>query len=145
MGRYPCSVAPMAGSSSSPCSRPASARWAARSTSVATDARGRRRGTAGRATGPLAPARSCAFAVVRRVFEQGAYADRALHAGSKGLDARDRALAMALSYGTIQRRRTLDYVISKFSSRPPKKLDPAVLAALRLGLFQLLFLGGVAD
>ena len=28
----------------------------------------------------VCPARACAYAVVRRVFEQGAYADRAFHA-----------------------------------------------------------------
>ena len=34
---------------------------------------------------------------------------------------------------------------SKLVSRPLKQIDPPVLAALRLGLFQLLFLGGVAE
>jgi 16S rRNA (cytosine967-C5)-methyltransferase len=91
------------------------------------------------------PARACAFAVIRRVFEQGAYADRALHSEAAGLDPRDRALAMALSYGTVQRRATLDHVAAKLSSRSLGELDAPVLAALRLGLFQLLFLGGVAD
>ena len=33
----------------------------------------------------------------------------------------------------------------RLSSRPLERLDPPVLAALRLGLFQLLYLGGVAD
>jgi 16S rRNA (cytosine967-C5)-methyltransferase len=82
---------------------------------------------------------------VRRVFEQGAYADRALHAEARSLDPRDRALAMALAYGTVQRRRTLDHVIAAVSGRPVSKLDPASLTALRLGVFQLLFLGGIAD
>lgn len=93
----------------------------------------------------VTPARRCAFAVVRRVFEQGAYADRALQAESVGLDGRDRALAMAIAYGTVQRRATLDHVISKLVARPLAGLDAPVLGALRLGLFQLLFLGGVAD
>jgi 16S rRNA (cytosine967-C5)-methyltransferase len=109
---------------------------------VATGAKGV--GAATRAGG-VSPARVRAFAVVRRVFEQGAYADRALHSEAAGLDPRDRALAMALSYGTIQRRATLDHVAARFSSRPLRKLDPPVLNALRLGLFQLLFMGGVAD
>jgi 16S rRNA (cytosine967-C5)-methyltransferase len=94
---------------------------------------------------PISPARACAFAVVRRVFEQGAYADRALHAEAAGLDPRDRALATALSFGTVQRRATLDYVAAALCSRPIERLDPPVLAALRLGLFQLLFMGGIAD
>ncbi len=93
----------------------------------------------------VSPARRCAFSVVRRVFEQGAYADRALQAESSGLDARERALATALAYGTVQRRATLDYVASAFLSRPIEKLDAPVLGALRLGLFQLLFLDGIAD
>ena len=93
----------------------------------------------------VAPARACAYAVVRRVFEQGAYADRALAAEATGLDARDRALAMTLAYGTVQRRATLDHVIAALSNRPPEKLDAPVLAALRLGLLQLLFLDGVAE
>jgi 16S rRNA (cytosine967-C5)-methyltransferase len=83
--------------------------------------------------------------VVRRVFEHGAYADRALHSEAAVLDARDRRLATAISYGTIQRRATLDHVAGRLASRPLDRLDPPVLAALRLGLFQLLFLDGVAD
>ncbi|HET9104726.1 MAG TPA: 16S rRNA (cytosine(967)-C(5))-methyltransferase RsmB [Solirubrobacteraceae bacterium] len=95
--------------------------------------------------GAVAPARACAYAVVRRVFEQGAYADRALASEAAGLDGRDRALATSLAYGTVQRRATLDHVIAALSDRPPERLDPPVLAALRLGLLQLLFLNGVAE
>jgi 16S rRNA (cytosine967-C5)-methyltransferase len=95
--------------------------------------------------GVVSPARVCAFAVVRRVFEQAAYADRAFTAEAVDLAPRDRALAMALAYGTVQRRATLDHVVGRLSSRPADELDPPVLAALRLGLFQLLLLDGVAD
>jgi 16S rRNA (cytosine967-C5)-methyltransferase len=93
----------------------------------------------------VSPARACAYAVVRRVFEQGAYADRALHAEAKDLDPRERAFAMALAYGTVQRVATLDHVLAQLSSRPPQRLDAPVLAALRLGLTQLLFLHGTAE
>ncbi len=93
----------------------------------------------------VAPARAAAYTVIRRVFEQGAFADRAFHAAASGLDARDRALAMTLAYGTVQRKRTLDHLLSGFVSRPLEQLEPAVLAALRLGLFQMVFLGGVTD
>jgi 16S rRNA (cytosine967-C5)-methyltransferase len=83
--------------------------------------------------------------VIRRVFEQDAYADRALVSEAAGLGPRDRALATQLAYGTVQRRATLDHVAELLAGRPPQELDPPVLAALRLGLFQLLFLGGIAD
>ena len=87
----------------------------------------------------------CALAVARRVFEQGAYADRALHGEARRLDlsARDRALAMRLAYGVVQRRDTLDHVIVTLAGRPLAKLEPAVLGALRLGVFQLAFLDRV--
>src|SRR5215216_1949762 len=86
-------------------------------------------------------ARACALAVLRRVFEQGAWADRALHGEARRLrlDARERALAMRLAYGAVQRRATLDHVIETLARRPPERLEPVVLAALRLGLYQLVY------
>jgi 16S rRNA (cytosine967-C5)-methyltransferase len=95
----------------------------------------------------VTPARACAFAVVRRVFERGAYADRALAAEADrfALGQRDRALATRISYGTVQRRLTLDYIVKRLSERDVRKLDRPVLAALRLGVFQLLFLDAVAE
>jgi len=93
----------------------------------------------------VSPARACAFTVIRRVFEQGAYADRALAAEAARLGARDRALATRLAYGTVQRRATLDHVARLLAGRNLDTLDPPVLAALRLGLLQILLLGGVAD
>jgi 16S rRNA (cytosine967-C5)-methyltransferase len=90
---------------------------------------------------PASPARRAAFRVIRRVFEQEAFADQALHAEADGLDPRERAFARQLAFGTVQRRRALDHVIDGLAKG--KKLDPPIRAALRLGLFQLLFLDGV--
>jgi len=92
-----------------------------------------------------AAARACALAVVRRVFEEDAWADRALHgeARRRGLDRRDRALATRLAYGAVQRRATLDALAEELARRPVERLDPAVRAALRLGLYQLAFLDRV--
>jgi len=93
----------------------------------------------------VSPARACALRVIRRVFEQGAYADRALAAEAAGLEPRDRALAMALAYGSVQRRATLDHVAAQLTDRRLERLDAPVLAVLRLGLFELLYLGGAAE
>jgi 16S rRNA (cytosine967-C5)-methyltransferase len=93
----------------------------------------------------VAPARRCAYTVLRRVFEHGAYADRALQAEARDLDARDRALAMRLAYGAVQRKGTLDNLIERLAQRPVRRLDAPVLAALRLGLYELLYLGGAPD
>ena len=89
----------------------------------------------------LSPARRAAHAVVLRTLSEGAYADRALHGEARGLEPRDRALAKQLAFGTVQRRLTLDHVIAAHVDR---ELDPGVRAALQLGLFQLMFLDGVA-
>jgi len=88
------------------------------------------------------PARQAAFAVLRRVFETGAWTDRALPAEADRLrlDARERGLATQLAYGSVQRRATLDHLVERFAGRPVDALKPAVLAALRLGLFQLAYL-----
>jgi 16S rRNA (cytosine967-C5)-methyltransferase len=87
----------------------------------------------------IAPARRAAFAVVLRVFEEEAYADRALASAVEGLDDRDRSLAQRLAYGTVQRARTLDFGIEQLGKRPVRKLDPPVRASLRLGAYQLAF------
>jgi len=84
-------------------------------------------------------ARQAAYQVVLRVFEDDAYADRVLPTAAAGLDARDRALAQRLAYGTVQRVRTLDHAITTLGKRPVRKLDPPVRAALRLGAYQLGF------
>ena len=91
----------------------------------------------------VAPARVAAYDVVRRVFEEDAYADRALRSASAGLDDRDRALARQLAFGTVQRARTLDHAIETLGKRPVRKLDGPVRDALRLGAFQLGYLDGV--
>jgi 16S rRNA (cytosine967-C5)-methyltransferase len=86
------------------------------------------------------PARAAAYQTVLRVFEQDAYADRALRTAAEDLDRRDRALAQRLAYGTIQRVRTLDHAIESLGRRPVRKLDPPVRAALRLGAYELGFM-----
>jgi 16S rRNA (cytosine967-C5)-methyltransferase len=91
------------------------------------------------------PARRCAFRVVRRVFDGGAYTDRAFRAEADRarLDGRERAFAQRLAYATVQRRATLDHILAGLSTRPPDQLDPPLRDALRLGLAQLLLLDSV--
>ena len=89
---------------------------------------------------PIAPARRVAYAVLRRTFERGAYADLALRAEARNLNPRDRALAMALASGAVQRRGTLDHLIEQLSGRTAERLDAPLVAALRLGLYELLYL-----
>src|SRR6185437_5891885 len=92
----------------------------------------------------VSPARRAAYETLLRVFEQEAYADRVFRTAARDLDERDRAFAQRLAYGAVQRVRTLDHAIDTLGRRPARKLDPPVRAALRLGAYQLGFMGGIA-
>lgn len=87
-----------------------------------------------------ADARAVALRVLRRIDEEGAYANLALRheLDRSGLEARDRAFVADLVYGTTRLRRRLDHVVDRFLLRDP---DPGVRAALRLGAYQLHELG----
>jgi 16S rRNA (cytosine967-C5)-methyltransferase len=85
----------------------------------------------------VSAARRVAYEVLLRVFEQDAYADRVFRQAASDLDERERAFAQRLSYGAVQRVRTLDHAIDTLGKRPVRKLDPPVRAALRLGAYQL--------
>jgi 16S rRNA (cytosine967-C5)-methyltransferase len=89
------------------------------------------------------PARRVAHKVLLRVFEDDAYADRAFASEAKDLDARDRAFAQRIAYGAIQTARTLDHAIERLGGRPVAAMDAPVRAAIRLGAYELAFLGGV--
>jgi 16S rRNA (cytosine967-C5)-methyltransferase len=95
----------------------------------------------------VAPARRVAFEVVRRAFEHEAWTDRALRSAAQrhGLEGRERAQAQRLAYGAVQRRGTCDHLIERLADRPVSKLDAPALAALRLGLFELLFADATPD
>ena len=56
------------------------------------------------------------------------------------LNPQDRALYTALVYGVAERSITLDYVISKLSSRPVAEIDSVTLNAIRLGLYQMMYM-----
>jgi len=87
------------------------------------------------------PARRAAYETLRRVFEEDAWADRALRSAATrlGLAGRERAQAQSLAYGAVQRRGSTDHFIGELTGRSTGRLDAPVLAALRLGLYELLF------
>ncbi len=91
----------------------------------------------------VSPARVAALRVIRRVLEEGAYADRALRAEVAGLaDPRDRAFAKRLAYGTVQWQGTLGWVAGRMTRGT---LEPQVRAALYLGLYELLSSDGSSE
>lgn len=70
-------------------------------------------------------------------FAQELFEERFTHGSMK---PEDRRLAAELAYGVIRRLGTLDAVLQAYSARPLDDLDAAVRQALRLGLYQMLFL-----
>ncbi|HET9197903.1 MAG TPA: 16S rRNA (cytosine(967)-C(5))-methyltransferase RsmB [Solirubrobacterales bacterium] len=105
-------------------------------------------GTGGAADpGRVSPARALAFATIRSTFEDGAFTERAFRAEADrlALSGRDRAQAQRLAYGAVQRRGTSDVAIERLAGRSTRLLDPPVLAALRLGLYELLFADATPD
>jgi 16S rRNA (cytosine967-C5)-methyltransferase len=98
-------------------------------------------------TGRVSPARSLAYATVRATFEQDAFTERAFRAEADrlGIGGRERAQAQRLAYGAVQRRGTADVAIERLAGRSTRLLDPPVLAALRLGLYELLFADATPD
>jgi 16S rRNA (cytosine967-C5)-methyltransferase len=101
----------------------------------------------GASSGRVSPARALAFATVRATFEDGAFTERAFRAEADRLElsGRDRAQAQRLAYGAVQRRGTSDVAIERLAGRSMRLLDPPVLAALRLGLYELLFADSTPD
>jgi len=90
---------------------------------------------------PASPARTAAFDILLRVERESSYASELLHSNTyEALSTPDHALATELVMGALRWRSLLDDKISSASSQPLKKLDPEVLIALRLALYQFCYL-----
>ena len=87
-------------------------------------------------------AREVALLTLNACERQGGWSDGVLkkQIAAAGLDSRDAGLATQLCFGVIQNRILLDFYLSKFSNIPLRRLEGKVLQALRLGLYQMLFL-----
>ena len=95
----------------------------------------------------ISPARQLAFDTIRATFEEDAHTERAFRkaADERGIGGRERAQAQRLAYGAVQRRGTIDAALEGLVERPLRRLDPPVLAALRLGAYELLFADATPD
>lgn len=87
-------------------------------------------------------AREAALRTLVACEKQDAWADAFLKRtlNEHNLDSRDAALATRLTFGVVQNRMLLDWYIDRFAKG---KLDLNVRAALRLGVYQILFLSRI--
>ncbi|WP_225446598.1 16S rRNA (cytosine(967)-C(5))-methyltransferase RsmB [Paenibacillus rhizovicinus] len=90
-------------------------------------------------------AREVALETLVRVAESGAYSNLQLNRALEdaGLSRPDAGLATELVYGTIQHQRLLDDRLQALITKGFRKLDPWVLALLRMSAYQLLMLDRV--
>ena len=95
----------------------------------------------------MATPRELALKILYDIEKNGAWLNISFknHTESAGIDGRDAALVKELTYGVVQYKLTLDYVIARFSSVKLKKLAPFVLCILRLGLYQLYFMDKIPE
>lgn len=90
-------------------------------------------------------AREAALRALVRVERDRAYLNLALPPYLKKLGDEDRALAMQIAAGTIQRLNTLDWALKLFSHRPLKSYTPWMRNLLRLSAYQIIYLEGIPD
>ena len=90
------------------------------------------------------PGRAAAL-TVRSAAERGRRLDRALAEEAGRLEARERAFMHELTYGVTRMRGRLDHLIAPHVRRGLESVDSTVLELLRLGAYQLLYMGGVPD
>jgi len=89
-----------------------------------------------------ATARDVALDVLLRVEQAGAFSNLQLNRALQdaALAKADAGLATEIVYGTIQRKLTLDYWLSRFVAKGLDKLQPWVHLLLRLSLYQIAYL-----
>jgi 16S rRNA (cytosine967-C5)-methyltransferase len=94
----------------------------------------------------ISPARQAAFRILLAVERGQRHADDLLRADEVNkLAPTDRHLATALVLGVLRWQLWLDAQIRPLLKRPNARLDPEILIALRLGVFQLRFLDRIPD
>lgn len=92
----------------------------------------------------VSAARRAAFDILWRVATEDAYASNLLAAERyDSLSREDHALLQQLVLGVLRWQAHLDFLIEHYARRPISKLDAAVVIALRLGFYQLIYLSRI--
>jgi len=91
--------------------------------------------------------RALAALSLDRWEKQGKYAtlETVVTGNRAHMSPEDKGLYTALVFGVVERAITLDYIIDGLSDRPSATLDPSVRSALRLGLYQLIYMDRIPE
>ena len=92
-------------------------------------------------------AREAALSTLLKTVQSRGYSNIELDAAIKkfGLSGVERSFFTALFYGVIERKITLDYIISRLSSRKWEDIDIKVLAIIEMGIYQLRYMDKVPE
>ena len=82
-----------------------------------------------------------------KTFSEESYSNILLDSvlSSAEMTLQDRKFMTTLYYGVLEKKITLDYIISLYSTRKPSKLDKTVLNILRTGIYQIKYMDSVPD
>jgi len=91
--------------------------------------------------------RHLAVELLNKTFVNNSYSNIQLNSGLEysEMSRQDKKFCSIIYYGVIERRITLDHIISGLASRPLEKLDPIVLNILRCGIYQILYMDSIPD
>lgn len=91
--------------------------------------------------------RTLAFKALSRVLFDDAYSNIAFDSilSQSLADSRESKLAAAIFYGVLERKLTLEYVISKYSAIKINKIDKKALIILYMGIYQILYMDRIPD
>ncbi len=85
--------------------------------------------------------RAIAYNLIRDWDESAEYPNLALKKALRTVEnERDRRFISAVVYGVVEKKITLDHFIRQCSARPLDKISPAILNALRMGIYQMFYL-----
>ena len=91
--------------------------------------------------------RECALASLVSLERDGRYSNLEINSTIEhsSMSDADRGLYTRLVYGVTERRITLDHIIGEYSSLSEDELDSDIKTALRIGLYQLIFMDRIPE
>jgi len=97
--------------------------------------------------GEIMSARKIAYEILMDIEVNNNYSNISLnsHLSKAKVDNRDKGLITELVYGVIEKKRYIDYIINKVSKIKVRKMENSVKIAIRLGVYQIIFLDRIAD
>lgn len=86
-------------------------------------------------------ARELAFKILYDIFSNQAFSNISIKKHlNKGIEPKEENLIREIVYGVLENDLYINYIISKASKTPLKKIHPKILIILKMGIYQLLFM-----